>query len=44
MNLHFTEHYGHVGGGRGDAHLLNWQRVIFVACMTVIFLVMFVFL
>jgi hypothetical protein len=44
MNLHFTEHYGHVEGGREGAHLLNWQRVIFVTCMTVFFLVIFVFL
>jgi len=44
MNLHFTEHWWHVDGGRGDAHQLNWQRVIFVACMTVFFFIMFVFL
>ena len=39
MNSHFTGHFGHE-----DVHFLNWQRVIFVVCMTVFFLVMFVFL
>ncbi len=44
MRLHFIEHWGHVDSGRGDAHLLNWQRVVFVACLTIFFLAMFVFL
>ncbi len=50
MSMHFTEPYGvfrywgHVGSGREDAHLSIWKRVIFVICLTVFFLFMFVFL
>ena len=44
MSLHFSEHWWHVEVEQGDAHLSNLQRVVFVTCMIVFFLAMFVFL
>lgn len=44
MSLHFATHHGifeHWGQG---AHLSRGQRAIFVICMTVLFLLIFVFL
>lgn len=50
MSSHIATHHGIFGSGghtdrpsEGKPHL-NWQRVVFVVFMTVLFLVLFVFL
>lgn len=43
MSLHFATHHG-LFEHWGAPHLSKGQRVIFVICMTVLFLLMFVFL